>query len=119
MIYHWLGKHVSGNSHNIKYNLHIYDLKFRWLQFNCFFKGHVNNRSYFEEHACFRYILLHHMMGGTGWSYPEGGMGAVTQAMAAAAVSYGAHIFTNVVSSLLSFIHYYNCIFIDTSYHLW
>ncbi|PNF33209.1 Pyridine nucleotide-disulfide oxidoreductase domain-containing protein 2 [Cryptotermes secundus] len=42
------------------------------------------------------YVLLHHMMGGTGWSYPKGGMGAVTQAMAAAAASYGAHIFTNV-----------------------
>jgi phytoene dehydrogenase-like protein len=46
----------------------------------------------------FRYVLLHHMMGETGWAYPEGGMGAVTQAMAAAAASYGAHIFTNVVS---------------------
>jgi hypothetical protein len=47
------------------------------------------------------------MMGGTGWSYPEGGMGAVTQAMAAAAASYGAHIFTNVVSSLLSYLSLY------------
>lgn len=45
----------------------------------------------------FRYVLLHHMMGESGWAYPEGGMGAVTQAMAAAAASYGAHIFTNVV----------------------
>jgi phytoene dehydrogenase-like protein len=45
----------------------------------------------------FRYVLLHHMMGESGWAYPEGGMGAVTQAMAAAATSYGAHIFTNMV----------------------
>lgn len=37
------------------------------------------------------------MMGEGGWAYPEGGMGAVTQAMAAAAASCGAHIFTNVV----------------------
>jgi phytoene dehydrogenase-like protein len=37
------------------------------------------------------------MMGESGWAYPEGGMGAVTQAIAAAAVSYGAHIFTKMV----------------------
>jgi phytoene dehydrogenase-like protein len=47
-----------------------------------------------------RYVLLHHMMGESGWVYPEGGMGAVTQAAAVAAASYGAHIFTNTVSSL-------------------
>jgi phytoene dehydrogenase-like protein len=62
--------------------------------------NHVNNRPCLGIMLVFRYVLLHHMMGGTGWSYPEGGMGAVTQAMAAAAASYGAHIFTNVVSSL-------------------
>jgi phytoene dehydrogenase-like protein len=48
----------------------------------------------------FRYVLLHHMMGESVWVYPKGGMGAVTQALAAAAASYGAHIFTNMVSSL-------------------
>jgi phytoene dehydrogenase-like protein len=47
--------------------------------------------------SVFSYVLLHHMMGEGGWAYPEGGMGAVTQAMAAAAASCGAHIFTNVV----------------------
>lgn len=48
----------------------------------------------------FRYVLLHHMMGESGWAYPEGGMGAVSQAAATAAASYGAHIFTDMVSSL-------------------
>jgi len=48
----------------------------------------------------FRYVLLHHMMGESGWAYPEGGMGAVSQAAASAASSYGAHIFTDMVSSL-------------------
>jgi phytoene dehydrogenase-like protein len=32
------------------------------------------------------------------WGYPEGGMGAVTQAMARAALSHGVHIFTNKVT---------------------
>jgi phytoene dehydrogenase-like protein len=36
----------------------------------------------------FRYVLLHHMMGESGWAYPEGGMGAVSQAAASAAASY-------------------------------
>ncbi|KAJ1522832.1 hypothetical protein ONE63_001983 [Megalurothrips usitatus] len=46
------------------------------------------------------YVLLHHVMGELegkrgAWGYPEGGMGAVTQALAASAASHGAHIFTN------------------------
>lgn len=55
----------------------------------------MNERPHF-----FRYVLLHHMMGESGWAYPKGGMGAVTQAAAVAATSHGAHIFTNMVSSL-------------------
>ena len=31
------------------------------------------------------------------WGYPEGGMGSVTQALAASATSHGAHIFTDQV----------------------
>ncbi|KAJ9583311.1 hypothetical protein L9F63_022328, partial [Diploptera punctata] len=47
------------------------------------------------------YTLLHHCMGQIdgvrgSWGYPEGGMGTVTKALAAAATSYGAHVFTNV-----------------------
>ncbi|XP_066999273.2 pyridine nucleotide-disulfide oxidoreductase domain-containing protein 2 [Anabrus simplex] len=46
------------------------------------------------------YVLLHHVMGELegikgAWGYPEGGMGAVTQAMAASACAHGAHIFTD------------------------
>ncbi|XP_013392053.1 pyridine nucleotide-disulfide oxidoreductase domain-containing protein 2 isoform X2 [Lingula anatina] len=45
------------------------------------------------------YVLLHHVMGELegikgAWGYVEGGMGAVSQAIANAAVSYGASIFT-------------------------
>jgi phytoene dehydrogenase-like protein len=46
------------------------------------------------------YILLHHTMGGVGghrglWGFVRGGMGALTRAMAASAVSRGAVIRTN------------------------
>ncbi|KAJ4431497.1 hypothetical protein ANN_20095 [Periplaneta americana] len=49
------------------------------------------------------YVLLHHMTGqindvDSAWGFPEGGMGAVTQAMASAATSFGTHIFTGRVS---------------------
>ena len=40
------------------------------------------------------------------WGYPEGGMGAVTKALASAATSYGAHIFTDMVSTSSSFTSY-------------
>jgi phytoene dehydrogenase-like protein len=45
------------------------------------------------------YVLLHHHIGETGgeagaWGFPRGGMGAVTQALAAAARSFGARIRT-------------------------
>ncbi|XP_059469371.1 pyridine nucleotide-disulfide oxidoreductase domain-containing protein 2-like [Neocloeon triangulifer] len=47
------------------------------------------------------YVLLHHVMGELegvkgAWGYPEGGMGAVTQAMASKAKSLGVDIFTNM-----------------------
>ncbi len=46
------------------------------------------------------YVLLHHVMGMAGgargvWGYVEGGMGAVTQAMAKAAIGFGAEIRCN------------------------
>ncbi len=46
------------------------------------------------------YVLLHHVMGTAGgargvWGYVEGGMGAITQAMAAAATARGVHIKCN------------------------
>lgn len=46
------------------------------------------------------YVLLHHVMGGVegkqgAWAYPEGGMGAVSNAMAKSAVEKGATIFTD------------------------
>lgn len=49
-----------------------------------------------------RYVLLHHVIGGldgkTGtWGYVFGGMGAVSKAIANAAQSHGANIFTEKV----------------------
>lgn len=46
------------------------------------------------------YVLLHHVMAAAGgvegaWGYPEGGMGAVTQAMARSAQAAGAEIYTD------------------------
>jgi phytoene dehydrogenase-like protein len=46
------------------------------------------------------YILMHHCMGGVGgrrglWGFVHGGMGAVSEAIAASAGSYGAEIQTN------------------------
>ncbi len=38
------------------------------------------------------YVMLHHHLGETTWGFPRGGMGAVTQAMAAAARAFGAEI---------------------------
>lgn len=45
------------------------------------------------------YVLLHHVMGELegrrgAWGYVAGGMGALSQAIARAAATYGAHIFT-------------------------
>ncbi|MGH8837359.1 MAG: phytoene desaturase family protein [Actinomycetes bacterium] len=48
------------------------------------------------------YVMLHHHIGELGdgqvgaWGFPRGGMGAVTQAMAAAARSFGAEIRTGI-----------------------
>ena len=46
------------------------------------------------------YVLLHHVMGGVGgvrglWGFVEGGMGAITQALAASAQAHGAVIKTD------------------------
>lgn len=46
------------------------------------------------------YVLLHHVMGELdgirgAWGYPEGGMGAVSSAIAKSAQASGAHIFTS------------------------
>lgn len=48
------------------------------------------------------YVLLHHMMGGVEgekgvWAYPQGGMGAVSQALAQSARSQGAQVFIDQV----------------------
>ena len=40
------------------------------------------------------YVMLHHHIGETSWGFPRGGMGGVTQAMAAAARAFGAEIRT-------------------------
>jgi phytoene dehydrogenase-like protein len=47
------------------------------------------------------YVMLHHHIGDTGghagaWGFPRGGMGGVTQALAAAARSFGAELRTGV-----------------------
>lgn len=49
------------------------------------------------------YVLLHHVMGEIegrqgAWAYPQGGMGAVSDAMARSARARGVHIFTDQVS---------------------
>lgn len=49
------------------------------------------------------YVLLHHVMGEVdgikgAWAYVEGGMGAVSEAIANCARSFGTDIFTNKVS---------------------
>ncbi|XP_046667325.1 pyridine nucleotide-disulfide oxidoreductase domain-containing protein 2-like [Homalodisca vitripennis] len=46
------------------------------------------------------YVLLHHVMGGVegvkgAWAYPEGGMGAVSAAIATSARSFGAELYTD------------------------
>ena len=46
------------------------------------------------------YVMLHHHIGGTdghagAWGFPRGGMGGVTQALAAAARSFGAELRTD------------------------
>jgi len=46
------------------------------------------------------YVLLHHVMGELegirgAWGYPEGGMGAVSRAIANSALAEGAHLFTD------------------------
>ena len=46
------------------------------------------------------YVLLHHVMGGLegvrgAWGFPEGGMGAVSDAIARSALSVGAQLFTD------------------------
>ncbi len=54
------------------------------------------------------YVLLHHVMGGVGgvrglWGFVEGGMGAITQALAASAQAHGAVIRTDApVASVLT-----------------
>ena len=51
------------------------------------------------------YVLLHHMMGGIdgvpgAWAYVEGGMGAVSSAIAKSAMASGATIVTEAVSGM-------------------
>jgi phytoene dehydrogenase-like protein len=41
------------------------------------------------------YVMLHHHIGDTTWGFPRGGMGGVTQALAASARSFGAAVRTN------------------------
>lgn len=58
-----------------------------------------------------RYVLLHHVMGGLegmqgAWGYVQGGMGALSDAIASSATAYGASIFTEKVrASLLNSDH--------------
>lgn len=52
--------------------------------------------------SALRYVLLHHVMGsleGTqgAWSYVQGGMGALSDAIASSAAARGASIFTEKV----------------------
>jgi phytoene dehydrogenase-like protein len=53
----------------------------------------------------YSYVLLHHVMGELdgikgAWAYVEGGMGAVSESIAKAARSLGAHIYTSKVGAV-------------------
>ena len=46
------------------------------------------------------YVRLHHVMGGLdgvrgAWGFPQGGMGAVSEAIARSALAVGAQLFTD------------------------
>uniref|UniRef100_A0A8C4NKK6 Amine oxidase domain-containing protein n=1 Tax=Eptatretus burgeri TaxID=7764 RepID=A0A8C4NKK6_EPTBU len=54
----------------------------------------------------FSYVLLHHVMGNmTGtrgaWAYVQGGMGALSDSIAASAMEHGASVFTNSVQQIM------------------
>lgn len=54
------------------------------------------------------YVLLHHVMGElegvrNAWAYVEGGMGSVSMAIAKAALSHGAAVYTESVSLLFMY----------------
>ena len=51
------------------------------------------------------------------WGYVEGGMGAVSNAVAKAAVGYGANIFTDIVS-FNNHSHYYIQLYIYHPMHI-
>lgn len=63
--------------------------------------------SYFQHLvlcSMLRYVLLHHVMGGLEgvqgtWGYVQGGMGALSDAIASSATVHGASIFTDKVST--------------------
>lgn len=60
---------------------------------------------------CYSYVLLHHVMGEIdgmkgAWGYVEGGMGAVSKAIANCAQDYGASIFTNKVCLCFTICHF-------------
>lgn len=75
------------------------------------------------------YVLLHHVMGELegirgAWGYPEGGMGAVSAAIAKSALSVGAQLFTDSpvkeVKPLKKFLCiYYNFFSTDYNKCLW
>ena len=55
------------------------------------------------------YVLLHHVMGELdgirgAWGYPEGGMGAVSAAIAKSAISVGAQLFTDSAVKEVKFL---------------
>lgn len=67
-----------------------------------------------------RYVLLHHVMGGLegvpgAWGYVQGGMGALSDAIAKSATAYGASIFTNKVNIPSSYTPVIGRILGDTS----
>jgi phytoene dehydrogenase-like protein len=50
------------------------------------------------------YVMLHHHIGDTTWGFPRGGMGGVTQALAASARSFGAEVRTNAAVSRITVV---------------
>jgi hypothetical protein len=62
--------------------------------------------------SALRYVLLHHVMGGLegtqgAWGYVQGGMGALSDAIASSATAHGASIFTEKVRTLSPYPDYW------------
>ena len=80
---------------NKSFQLRTFFSTFIYLFPNSFLKNPENDKK-----VILGYVLLHHVMGELegirgAWGYPEGGMGAVSGAIAKSALAAGAEIYTS------------------------